>query len=143
VLRPVDDRDSVNLDQATGMGERRYADERVRRLVIPEQRYPTLFDRAQMLIEVVDDEDRELGDVFRSGAASSEYTPDVGEGLACLHRPDTGTDEVAFVIFGDLASDKDQLGSCRYDNMGVGLDTRGRSLGLIASIVTDPVVSSA
>jgi hypothetical protein len=124
VLRPVDDRDSVNLDQTTGMGERRYAYERVGWLVVPEQRYPTLFDRAQMFIAVVDDEDRELGDVLRSGAASSERTPNVGERLAGLHRQVTGTDEVAFVIFGDLTSDKDQLGSRRDDNVAVGLGRR-------------------
>jgi hypothetical protein len=79
----------------------------------------------------MNDEDRDLGYLFRLGAGSSQSTAYVGKHLAGLDRQVTGTDEVALFIFGFLAGDKYQPASGRDDDMGVRQGS-GQILGIDA-----------
>ena len=79
--------------------------------MIPEQRQQALFDRWQVLVPVIDDEDRDLCHLLSPGTGGSESTADVVERLAGLDRQITATYEVALTIFGDLSSDKTQPAS--------------------------------
>jgi hypothetical protein len=59
----VEHRDRVDLGQVLGSGQRHYPDYRVGWLVIAEQRLPGLFDHWQVLWPVMNDIDRDLGDL--------------------------------------------------------------------------------
>jgi hypothetical protein len=88
--------------------------------VIPEQCHPALFDRWQVLVTpVTDDEDRYLSYLVRPGAGCSERTAQVGKHLAGLDSQVTGTDEVAVLVFRFLAGDENQPASGRNNNLGV------------------------
>jgi hypothetical protein len=79
----------------------------------------TLDDR-QVLGPVVNDVDRDLGDLFEAGAGGGQGTAEVGVYLAGLGGQVTRADEVAVNVFGFLAGDKHHPGSGRDDDVGVG-----------------------
>ena len=83
----VDHRDRVDLDQVLGSGQRLYPDYRVGWLVIAEQRLPGLFGRWQVRGPVVNDIDRDLGDLPGARIAGSEGAAEISEHLAGLGLP--------------------------------------------------------
>jgi hypothetical protein len=88
--------------------------------VLAEQVFSGLLDDRQALGPVVNDVDRDLGNVSGAGAGGVEGAAEVGEDLAGLGGQVSGTDEVAVSVLGFLAGDEDHRGSGRDDDVGVG-----------------------
>jgi hypothetical protein len=88
--------------------------------VVAEQAYPGLLDDRQVLAPVVNDVDRDLGDVFGAGTGGGEGAAEVGVDLARLGGQVTRTDQVAVDVLGFLAGDEDHPGPGRDDDVAVG-----------------------
>src|SRR5262249_47912445 len=91
----VEDRDRVDLDQVPGSGQCLYPHYRVGRLVIAKQPHPGLFDHWQVLGPVMNDIDRDLGDLPGAGTGGRQGAAEIGEHLTGLGRQVTGAGEIA------------------------------------------------
>ena len=107
----------VNLDQVSRSGERFYPYYRVGWLVVAEQAQPGLFDHSQVLGPVVNDIDRDLGDLLRGSTGSGEGLAKVGEQLAGLSRQGQSA---AVIVLGFLVSGEYRPASGGDDDMGIG-----------------------
>jgi hypothetical protein len=74
----VGDRDRIDLDQVPGSGERLHSHHGVGWLVLAEQELSGPLDDRQVLGPVVDDVDRDLGDLFGAGAGGGQGATEVG-----------------------------------------------------------------
>ena len=120
-VRSIHDRNRVNLDQVA-RGQCRYAEHYVRGLVSPEQRSPGSFDNRQTCVAfVIDDIDRDPGDLVRPGTRSGKCTAEIGIHLARLSRKITTANELAVYVFGLLPRDKYQLAARRNHDLSVRL----------------------
>ena len=80
----VGDRDRVDLDQVPGSGERLHSHHGVGWLVLAEQVLSGSLDDRQVFVPVVNDVDRDLGDLIGAGASGGQCTAEVGVYLAGL-----------------------------------------------------------
>ena len=78
---------------------------------------------------MVNDVDRDLGDLSGAGTGGGEGPAEVGVHLAGLGGQVTGADEVAVGVLGFLAGDEHHLGSGRDDDVGVG-GGKGQAFGI-------------
>ena len=112
---------SISIRQA-GVGQCVHTQESVGRLVISEQRHSTLFNRRQVLLPVVDDEDPDFVTCSGLARAGSEQRGDVLERLARLNRRITRANEVAPTMpRPPRPATKTRPRSSRDDDMGIRL----------------------
>jgi len=83
-----------------------------------------ILDHGQELRRVMNDIDRDPGDLPRAGTGSGQGTAEVGEYLAGLGRQVAGADQVALRVLGFLVGDVHGLASGRDNDMGVGSRNR-------------------
>src|SRR5262245_61728348 len=115
----IGNRDRIDFDQVTG-GQRRHSQQRVDRLVVPEQRHPGLLDYWQVLITpVVGDVDRDLCHLIWPGTGGRESPAKVSEYLAGLKREITRPNKISFSIFGFLARNEHESTSSRDHDLSV------------------------
>src|SRR5205823_4400199 len=88
------------------------------------QVFSGLLDDRQALRPLVNDVDRDLGDLSGASAGGVEGAAEVGEDLAGLGGQVSWTDEVAVSVLGFLAGDEHHGGSGRDDDVGVGGGSR-------------------
>jgi hypothetical protein len=87
---------------------------------MPEQSHPSRFDDRQVVIAtVIDDIDRNFGDVLGKGTCACKGSTEVAEHLARLNREITSANKLPVYVFGLLASDKYQLGTFRDNDLSV------------------------
>jgi hypothetical protein len=93
--------------------------------VISEQPDPSLFDDRQAFIAIiVDDVDRDPGDLRRRRSSSGKCSTEIGKHLVRLSRKITTAHQITLQVFGLLARYEYQLAACRNDDLAVRLRNR-------------------
>ena len=128
-LGSSDNSDRVNLDQVPWLRQRLPSDQGVGRLVVTEHRHPGWRDVGQVLGLVVNDIDRDLGHLRRSGSGSGKGMADVGERLAGLGSQVARSDKPALCVVRHLSCDEDQAAAGRGNHLRIG-PRRGQRLGI-------------
>lgn len=127
----INHRDGVDFDQVVG-GQALHAKYHISWLVVSEQFYPSCFDDRQAFVAVVvDDIDRDPGDLRRRRAGSGKCSAEIGKYLACLSCKVTTANKLTLQVFGLLARDEYPFAACRNDDLAVCLGD-GKILGIDA-----------